>query len=236
MEKYVRTTLVKSSGTTNANEQDSESKSLQRLIATEKGLLKSEDFEHLQKVIEVYSKVLLCQVRQQHTLARAVLYKAKDWASYIDLIFKQQKTEVKLFNAATMEILTIANIKPTVFNQSVGLFTALANDSVCLKYMQLSFYSPFSYQLDMSATTAKRLLKRASDSSMAILQQMKQHLKGQEETMIVFDCLLTDYLKQEQGIEVDMWRAACFQHKLHEDSEEVLQILVQICKDVKQLT
>ena len=32
-------------------------------IATEKGLLKREDFEHIQKIIEVYSKALLAKMR-----------------------------------------------------------------------------------------------------------------------------------------------------------------------------
>lgn len=67
MEKYVRTILLKnnkSNRSSNATQSEITDKgSLQRLIATEKGLLKSEDFEHLQKVIELYSKVLLCQVR-----------------------------------------------------------------------------------------------------------------------------------------------------------------------------
>ena len=34
---------------------------LHSCIATEKGLLAREDFEHIQKVIEVYSKALLCE-------------------------------------------------------------------------------------------------------------------------------------------------------------------------------
>lgn len=39
---------------------------LRSCIATEKGLLTQADFEHIQKVIEVYSKALLCEVRQKH--------------------------------------------------------------------------------------------------------------------------------------------------------------------------
>ena len=39
---------------------------LHSCIATEKGLLEREDFEHIQKVIEVYSKALLCDLRQKH--------------------------------------------------------------------------------------------------------------------------------------------------------------------------
>jgi hypothetical protein len=39
---------------------------LRSCIANEKGLLNKEDFEHVQKVIEVYSKALLCDVRKLH--------------------------------------------------------------------------------------------------------------------------------------------------------------------------
>ena len=57
-------------------------------IATEKGLLKREDYEHIQKVIEVYSKALLCQVRESHQNKRLRCFKKKDWQGYADLILK----------------------------------------------------------------------------------------------------------------------------------------------------
>jgi len=43
--------------------------------------------------------------------------------------------------------------------------------------------------------------------------------------MLIFDCLVSDFLLIEKGVEVEMWRAACFQHALHEDQDEVLPIL-----------
>ena len=43
---------------------------LQSCIANEKGLLVKEDFEHVQKVIEVYSKALLCEIRKNHLIER----------------------------------------------------------------------------------------------------------------------------------------------------------------------
>ena len=39
---------------------------LRTCIANEKGLLTQDDFEHIQKVIEVYSKALLCDMRKKH--------------------------------------------------------------------------------------------------------------------------------------------------------------------------
>ena len=35
-------------------------------VATEKGLLKRDDFQHIQKIIEVYSKALLAKLRKKH--------------------------------------------------------------------------------------------------------------------------------------------------------------------------
>jgi len=68
MEKYVRSVLLKKP-TTNAQDSNlatPHSDGLRRVIASEKGLLKADDFDHIQKIIEVYSKSLLCEMRQQH--------------------------------------------------------------------------------------------------------------------------------------------------------------------------
>lgn len=67
--------------------------------------------------------------------------------------------EVKRFDAATLEILGVANIKPTVFNQSVGLFMALSNEQELLKYAQQSLYSPFTFDSLMSLKKARNLMK-----------------------------------------------------------------------------
>ena len=91
-------------------------------IATEKGLLKREDFEHIQKIIEVYSKALLAKMRNQHLLQRLEAYTAQDWQTYADLISQQQLKEVKIFNNATLEVLNEAGIKASVFNQSIELY------------------------------------------------------------------------------------------------------------------
>lgn len=118
MENYVRSVLLKrvapQADPDSAPAQTTEQ--LHRLIATEKGLLKAEDFEHVQKIIEVYSKALLCETRKAHSEARKVLYAEKRWREYAEKVLDQQKTEVKVFNKATMEILSIANIKANVFN------------------------------------------------------------------------------------------------------------------------
>lgn len=53
------------------------------MIAMEKGLLKFEDFEHIQKVIEVYSKVLLYDLRKKHRFERMKTFKNSDWSGYV---------------------------------------------------------------------------------------------------------------------------------------------------------
>lgn len=57
-------------------------------IATEKGLLKREDFEHVQKIIEIYSKALLVDVRAKHQAERALLFGMEAWAEYTKLVFE----------------------------------------------------------------------------------------------------------------------------------------------------
>lgn len=79
-------------------------------IATEKGLLKREGFQHVQKIIEVYSKALLAKMRHQHLLERRDAYLAKNWKVYAEIIMKQQAREIKVFNAATLEVLSEARI------------------------------------------------------------------------------------------------------------------------------
>ena len=95
---------------------------LKSCIANEKGLLMKEDFEHVSTVIEVYSKALLCEMRENHQKDRAEVFQKKDWVAYRKMVLDQIKREVKIFNRATIEILTTANIKTSVFNQSVELY------------------------------------------------------------------------------------------------------------------
>ena len=73
-------------------------------------------------MIEVYSKALLCKVREEHQNKRLRCFKKKDWISYAQLLFKQQAEEVRIFNKATVEVLSMAGIKQSVFNQSVALY------------------------------------------------------------------------------------------------------------------
>jgi len=70
----------------------------------------------VQKVIEVYSKALLCEIRSKHQLERQAAFKSQDWNSYCQLIQKQQVKEVKEFDKATKEVLDVAKIKTSVYN------------------------------------------------------------------------------------------------------------------------
>jgi hypothetical protein len=58
-------------------------------MASEKGLLRAEDFEHLQKVIEVYSKALLYETRKRHMHERRSYYQSEDWHAYVEMLRKQ---------------------------------------------------------------------------------------------------------------------------------------------------
>ena len=53
------------------------------MIVTEKGLLKQEDFDHVQKIIEVYSKALLFEMWKEHAEQRLKLYQDQNWTNYV---------------------------------------------------------------------------------------------------------------------------------------------------------
>ena len=57
-----------------------------------------------------------------------------------------------------MEILSTANIRSTVFNQSIELFLIAQTDNALIKSSKLSLYSPFLTKDTMSETVAKDLL------------------------------------------------------------------------------
>ena len=44
----------------------------------------------------------------------------------------------------------------------------------------------------------------------------------------LFDCLIQDYMLVQYGLEVEMWRAACFKYGLQEDND-FIQLLTQVC-------
>lgn len=75
-----------------------------------------EDFDSLSKIIETYSKALLYNIRQNHVEERKAVFASKDMSKYQQLVLEQLKTEVKVYNKATMEVLTIANIKANVYS------------------------------------------------------------------------------------------------------------------------
>lgn len=51
---------------------------------------------------------------------------------------------MKIFNKATIEILSIANIKANVFNQTAELFM-ISSENQFLKAAQTTLYSPFEF-------------------------------------------------------------------------------------------
>ena len=145
---------------------------LRSCIANEKGLLSQDDFEHIQKVIEVYSKALLCETRQKHLKARIESYKARDWKRYSALVFEQQAKEIKIFNRATLEILDAADIKTPVFNQSVELIMITSQDSM-LQSAKLSLYTPFEVSKEnqnIDFSKALLMLNEATDAALTLIQ------------------------------------------------------------------
>ena len=221
-------------------------------IATEKGLLKQEDYQHILKVIEVYSKALLCQIRENHQVARYRSYLKQDWEGYTKLLATQQLEEVKIFNKATIEVLSMAGIKQSVFNQSVALYFIMGENSIH-KAAAISFYTPFRVADEHRELAWKdvydRFLKASANAleivqSQSVLELIPKEKNGgvvQGDLLFLYDCLMHDFLKNKYGLNADQFRAVVFRHtvemgetvetELTEELETICATLTSICKD-----
>lgn len=73
-------------------------------LSADKGLLHRSDFNHLQKVMEVYAKCLLYETRLQHQLERIPYLQKNDIKGYIDKYLQQIEVEIKHFMEAQNEV------------------------------------------------------------------------------------------------------------------------------------
>lgn len=64
-------------------------------LKTEYGLLKREDFNHVQKIMEVYAKCLLYEKRVKHQKERLSLLQNQDFKGYIEKLMYQISDEIQ---------------------------------------------------------------------------------------------------------------------------------------------
>lgn len=145
-------------------------------------------------MIEVYSKALLCETRKKHLLERQDSFKNQDWKAYLNLVLKQQAKEVKIFNKATLEILGLAHIKTSTFNQSIELFLISSEDSM-LGSAKLSLYSPFVVSNEYAKITEEKAFELLVESTQAALELLKSEsllslISQESELLLFFDSLL----------------------------------------------
>lgn len=73
------------------------------------------------------------------------------------------------------------------------------------------------------------MLVQSTEQALHMLKTMLNELSGsQQETLMVFDNLMQDYLFNECKVDVELWRAACFKYGLQED-EEFVAVLEGTC-------
>ena len=210
-------------------------------IATEKGLLKREGFQHVQKIIEVYSKALLVKTRLQHLNERRDAFLKKDWKAYADIIMKQQAREIKVFNAATLEVLSEARIQTNVFNKSVELHMITSQDNL-LQAAKLSLFTPFRIQTEEFAaideSESLELLKQAMTAALEIVKSrvILGIVQNESALLVFFDCLMQDYIRESMQMDIEQFRAVIFKNwllRLQSTSEEKdtpeMQILEEVC-------
>lgn len=188
-----------------------------------------DDFDHLSKIIEVYSKALLYEVRKSHCSERQKLFKDTDLQNYQQLVLQQLKTEVKIYNKATTEVLSIANIKANVYSQSVEL-RLLGREKLedILRCCKLSFYTPFEPQELTSVAQCKAIY---TDAAALAFERVKgMNLGSIGEALLFFDCILTDYL-HTKSIDSEQLMTSCFRYNLQED-KDFGEMLNGICSDI----
>ena len=77
---------------------------------------------------------------------------------------RQQAREIKVFNKATLEVLSLAKIQTSVFNKSVELHMITSQDNL-LQAAKLSLFTPFKSSGDNMTKNMDE------DASLALLQQ-----------------------------------------------------------------
>ena len=79
--------------------------------------------------------------------------------------------EIKVFNKATVEVLSMAGIKQSVFNQSVALFLITSQDSL-VQAAKLSFYTPFGISEEnkhIEMEQAHEMYRQSSEAALEML-------------------------------------------------------------------
>ena len=130
------------------------------------------------------------------------------------MILEQQKREVKIFSRATIEILTTANIKTSVFNQSVELYL-MHNLESMLTSAKLSLYTPFAIpeqHESISKEKATKMLKEASKKAVDLLrsEQLIEQIHNECELLLIYDSLFQDSIFATHQITGDQFRAIAF--------------------------
>ena len=85
------------------------------------------------------------------------------------------------------------------------------------EWLGLSFYTPFYTQdFQISKTKAEFYLELAHEEAINILNELKSADISAALTMLIFDCLMDDYVEMQRGGDAVIWRATCFMYGLHE--------------------
>ena len=107
-------------------------------------------------------------MREKHQLERVDAFTKQDWSTYIDLIASQKLSEVKVFNSATLEVLNQADIKTSVFDQSVELYMITSQDTM-LQAAKLSLFTPFKLKEEFEGMEEEESLEKLQQATDAAI-------------------------------------------------------------------
>ena len=124
------------------------------------GILQRVDFNTLQKVMEVYAKCLLYQIRIRHQEQRIPILSRDDMVQYIEKLNEQLDIETQTYERAQNEVKSLAKISDQVFLGSYMEYTA---DKRGLRdAIMFSLVSPFKVTSKFSKDKAKEIFINSS--------------------------------------------------------------------------
>jgi hypothetical protein len=147
---------------------------------------------------------------------------------------------VREFDKATKEVLDVAKIKTSVYNQTVMMYLITSADCF-LQSAQLSMFSPFEVCDKHKQISESKITQIFDESSAKALEFLKQdkilaqvnNERVESDLLTYFDCLMQDYIFSQFGVESDQFRALLVHHYVYDLEEE--NIFEGVCADLYEI-
>eukprot|EP00347_Sterkiella_histriomuscorum_P020740 403336654 len=194
------------------------------LKTTESKLLRQEDFQTIQRSMEIYARVLLFEMRIKHQEERQKILESKDLKSYVNLVYAQIQPELQSFIQAQDQINSLAKIDYNIYYATEQEYTnglQGMRDAVLL-----SMASPFKSQRGFSKEKAIEMFMECSKLALENVQQdaVIQCIGDKNEIPLIFDALFVDYAFLNYHIHSEEFKSTLQKHNVLSDSNVKAQL------------